>query len=728
MDQPRYWGHFDEMEGRVQSLQDHLCGTAERSRCFANSFGEGSVGELLGMYHDIGKYSKAFQAYLRADPEKRRKLRGSVDHSTAGAQELFHQRGAAAIPFSFCIAGHHGGIPDLGTPADTGADSTLFGRLKRKDIPSYESYKEEAKLPPCPQSTPLRDAACREGYVAAMLYVRMLFSCLVDADFLDTEAFLSKGETKRAGFDAMEQLLVRFTKCIAERFGKDKVEASALNRKRAEILQRSIACGDSSQGSLYKMGIPTGGGKTIASLAFALHHAVHTGKKRILYVIPYTSIIEQNAKVFRDLLGEENVIEHHGQVDYDAESDGERKRLAAENWDAPVIVTTNVQFFESLFGNRPSKCRKLHNIAESVIIFDEAQMIPLGYLRPSMEAVRALVRAYRCTAVLCTATQPPLEQFFPNQTWEEIISLTAEEQALFRRTAIRLRNEPLSMESMAKQLEREIQVLCIVNTKTNAYELYSMLLQREGTFHLSTNLCPVDRERILEKIRICLRDGKPCRVVSTSLVEAGVDLDFPKVYREISGLDSIVQAAGRCNREGRRTVESSVVQVFSFENLAKSQHFPAAVTNHTAQQYGADIASPASIAAYFSELYDVAGENRLDRKGIIPASKNFSFVTIANAFRFIEENTVPVFIPITSKAEELLNRLKEGERSRSLMRKAGRYMVMVRTGPGSPFETLRKKEMIALLDSEIAYLTDFSAYDTNTGPHAKAESGNGFFF
>ena len=724
MNESPFWGHFDERDGRVQPLREHLRGVAELARRFADGFGQGANGELVGWYHDIGKYSAAFQAYLREAPEKRRKLRGSVDHSTAGAQELMRLYGGAALPLAFCVAGHHGGIPDMGDRrADTAEAATLGGRLKR-GVSDCSRYREDGlalRFPP-PSAPAMTNA------MDAMLYVRMLFSCLVDADFLDTEAFMTRGAVERADFDGMEQLLARFTARVAERFGAGKAAQSALNQKRAAILARSIEAGDAAQGGLFRMTIPTGGGKTVASLAFALHHAVRMGKKRILYVIPYTSIIEQNAAVFRDLLGDANVLEHHAQVDYDAEEDGVRKRLAAENWDAPVIVTTNVQFFESLFANRPSKCRKLHHIAESVVIFDEAQMIPPAFLRPSMAAIRALVQDYRVTAVLCTATQPPLEPFFPAMEMREIVPLAEADQALFRRADIRMEEEPLSLEALAKRLAEQEQTLCIVNTKETAYALYALLAKREGTFHLSTNLCPVDRTRILDEVRARLREGVSCRVVSTSLVEAGVDLDFPCVYREINGLDSIVQAAGRCNREGRRPAEESMVQVFSLERLAKAARLPAEITRHVAQLYGKDLSAPAAIAAYFAELYDVSGGERLDKKGILASANGFPFAKVAADFRFIEEHTVQVIVPIGQEAEALLARLKEGERSRRLMRRAARYMVAVRTGPHSPFEVLRDKGMLCPLDHALAYLSDLAVYDVHTGLNAQAESGMALFY
>ena len=482
------------------------------------------------------------------------------------------------------------------------------------------------------------------------------------------------------------------------------------------------------------MTIPTGGGKTISSLAFALHYARHAKKKRkrIIYVIPYTSIIEQNAAVFRDLLGPDSVVEHHQNVDYDdvQDTDMNRKRLATENWDAPVIVTTNVQFFESLFSNRPSKCRKLHNLAESIVIFDEAQMIPMDYLRPSLAAIEALVRHYACTAVLCTATQPPLGQFFPADLQPiEICPALMENADFFRRTTIRLREEAMTEERLAAELAAQERVLCIVNVKKTAQRIFDLLGEQEGTYHLSTNLYPVHREQVLEEIRERLKDGKPCRVISTSLVEAGVDLDFPCVYREINGLDSIVQAAGRCNREGRRTAEESVVHVFSLEKLARNAQLAARLTKLVAREYGDDMANPLAIQRYFEELYDVSGPVRLDKEEIMDKIEEWAFADVAEKFRFIADKTKAVLVPRTEEARHLLGRIEQGERSRSLMRMAGRYMVQVYAGkPTALFDRLAAQGKIRILDETVAVLDDVSWYDAQKGLKENISEGEGMFY
>lgn len=733
-----YLGHLDEKTGRAQLLRDHLTGVADLAGRFAAAFGEEEMGRLLGLYHDVGKYSREFQTYIRADEAEKKKRRGSVDHSTAGAQEIAKLRQGAAAPLAFCIAGHHAGIPNRGERADPEGSATLLGRLKRKGLPDYRAYRTENDAPAAVPSALYAQVAA-EAF-PAMLYTRMLFSCLVDADFLDTEDFMSAGNVEREGFASVETLLERLQESLEEKFSKPKTEKEKqklqlpINEKRSALLAESIAAGKEARGNLYRLTVPTGGGKTISSLAFALHYAAHAKKKRrrIIYVIPYTSIIEQNAAVFRDLLGPDSVVEHHQNVDYDdvRDTDMNRKRLATENWDAPIIVTTNVQFFESLFSNRPSKCRKLHNLAESIVIFDEAQMIPLDYLRPSLAAIEALVRHYDCTAVLCTATQPPLGQFFPADLQPiEICPALMENADFFRRTTIRLREEAMTEERLAAELAAQERVLCIVNVKKTAQRIFDLLGEQEGTYHLSTNLYPVHREQVLEEIRERLKDGKPCRVISTSLVEAGVDLDFPCVLREINGLDSIVQAAGRCNREGRRSAEESVVHVFSLEKLARNAQLAARLTKLVAREHGDDMANPLAIQRYFEELYDVSGPVRLDKEEIMDKIEELAFADVAEKFRFIADKTKAVLIPRTEEARHLLGRIEQGERSRSLMRMAGRYMVQVYAGkPTALFDRLAAQGKIRILDETVAVLDDVSWYDAQKGLKENISEGEGMFY
>ena len=538
-------------DGREQSILEHNNHVAALCAAFAAPFGAGKLGRLLGLAHDIGKYSDAFQRRIRGAPIR-------TDHSTAGAQEIVKYMGWLA---AYCIAGHHGGLPDGGGKTDADSAPTLSGRLKRPVEP-YGRFAQELCLERV-QPARMPKVLGRGGFTMAF-WTRMLFSCLVDADYLDTEEFMRGSPPPRGSSQTMEQLLDRLEKYV-EKWSRPQSE---LDRARCDILRACMDAGENQKPGLFTLTVPTGGGKTISSLAFALRHAVAHGKKRIVYVIPYTSIIEQTADTFRKVLGEDVVLEHHANVDFDDDESGlpdpekVRKKLAAENWDLPVVVTTAVQFFESLFANKPSRCRKLHNLADSVIIFDEAQTLPLPYQLPCVRAIAELTVNYGASCVLCTATQPALGPLFTGITLElnpreiapEIPSL------VFQRVQYK-RLGQLSDEELAQRLDTHKQVLCIVSTRKQAQAVYS-LLGKENSFHLSTLMTPEHRRAILAEVKKRLEAGLPCRVVSTSLIEAGVDVDFPVVYRAEAGLDSIVQAAGRCNREGKRPASDSCVYIF----------------------------------------------------------------------------------------------------------------------------------------------------------------------
>lgn len=500
-----YFAHIRK-DGEKQTVEEHLTGTAKRCAAFAAAFGEEKRGELLGYTHDIGKCSPEFQKRLLGGPK--------ADHATAGALECAKIREDLA---ACCVVGHHGGLPNFGNPkADYPGAPTCIGRLKKGLSGGIPEYHWQGKLP-SPGKTP----AFQDRFTQS-LWTRMLYSCLVDADYLDTEAFMMGSHHSRGGYDSLEALLERLRAYIQPWFPG----STELNRNRCDILKQCLESAAQPRG-VYSLTVPTGGGKTVSSLAFALQHAVENGLDRVIYVIPYTSIIEQNAGVFREILGENNVVEHHSGIQFDSgDETGQSnlfQRLASENWDAPVIVTTAVQFFESLYSNRSSQCRKLHNIANSVIIFDEAQMIPTCHLKPCVGAIANLTAYFRSTVVLCTATQPVLSdlfrQFCPELRIQELCPQVADAFRKFRRVTYR-DGGTLSDEALARELRGQNQVLCIVNTRKAAQKIYE-LLPREGSFHLSTLMYPAHRKTVLDTIRQRLKNGLPCRVVSTSLIEAG---------------------------------------------------------------------------------------------------------------------------------------------------------------------------------------------------------------
>ena len=703
-----YIGH-KSADGRIQPLRDHLQGVSDRAVTFAEPFSAGKHAGRTGLLHDAGKYSEAGQKRM-SDPEHTAK----VDHSTAGAKFALDTckdpYGAAAI------SGHHGGIPDLGrrrTAAE--GDGTLFGRCL-KDLsgtmdPSV--YWQENSITPG-EVIPLWLKEERQPF-AHVFYTRMLFSCLVDADYLDTEAFMQQIPVQRGGHDSMETLIKKLDERIIPLLDHPKNE---LNKKRCQILQNCLEAAKQSPG-LYTLTVPTGGGKTISSLAFALNHALLFNKKRIIYVIPYTSIIEQNAQVFREMLGEQNVLEHHSGVEADETDDLEknemirRKMLSAENWDALLIVTTAVQFFESLFSNKPSKCRKLHNIADSVVIFDEAQMLPLDYLKPCVWAIAELIRHYGVTAVLCTATQPSLNglisSYVPDISIREICRDVPALQSFFRRVHFSRKGQ-LSLDEIAEELGKQKQVLCIVNTRKNAQELFRKL-SPEGSFHLSTRMPAEHRSAVIAEIRKRLQAGQACRVVSTSLLEAGVDLDFPQVWRELAGLDSILQAAGRCNREGKRSPEDSEVVLFSLPEgtprIIQQNALAAEIAMEGAEHYDENPV----ITAYFDQLYRLRGQQALDAKKIIDLCAAYEFETIASVFHLIESNTFTVYIPMFAQAMDIES-LRSGRYSRALMRRLGRCSINVYQWE---WDQLLKNGIIQSLDETSALLIHEQAYDLQCG-------------
>lgn len=701
-------------DNREQTVAEHLDNTARRSAAFAADFGAEPFGRLVGQAHDIGKNSQAFQKRLDGGPK--------VDHATAGAIECARMD---ALLSACCVMGHHSGLPDFGNPlTDQPGDPTFVGRFKKGLLGGIPPYSWNGRLPAVPPEPDFRN----DDYTLS-LWMRMLYSCLVDADYLDTEEFMSGGSVRQGGCDLLPVLLDRLEQHIAAFFPPK----NELNRIRCDVLQSCLEAGTLPKG-VYSLTVPTGGGKTISSLAFALRHAVQNKMRRVIYVVPYTSIIEQNAEVFRRILGEHNVIEHHSGAVFDSNEEvndaKSQQRLAAENWDAPVIVTTAVQFFESLYSNRSSQCRKLHNIANSVIIFDEAQMLPTAHLKPCVGVIANLVAHFGATAVLCTATQPVLNDlirsFAPNLSVREICPNVSGLYEQLRRVSFRTAGA-LDHAALANELSAHRQVLCIVNTRKAAQELYRSLAG-EGNFHLSTLMCPVHRKAILETIRKRLDDGLTCRVVSTSLIEAGVDVDFPAVYREMAGLDSILQAAGRCNRNGKRSAGESIVTIFTSETPAPLLFHTSIGAANEALRNGKDPGAPETIRSYFTAYRSLMGDN-LDKAHVVDrlrsgiAGCKLPFETVAKDFHLIEQATKTVYIPL-GEGKALCDRLLCGCRTRETYRQAGLYSVNVYE---QHYQALLAAGALLPLDGESGVLTDPSLYDCDTGLSLQADTGRAEF-
>jgi CRISPR-associated endonuclease/helicase Cas3 len=738
-----FYAHTNELDkAKWQSIYDHLTNTAELALKSGGDSGLERFAYIAAMLHDIGKYSQAFQ----------RKLDGAhirVDHSTAGAKEVIqlftenqNQKLMAKI-LAFCIAGHHGGLPDHGSRIDLETDGTLSARIEKRKIEDYSSYTQEidrSKLV-LPETVPIKPNRKNIGFSLAF-FTRMVYSCVVDADFLETETFMNKVVKPRGGYEGIESLCEKLN-LFLDKFQNPE---QPINQKRTDTLNACVQKAAEGQG-FYTLTVPTGGGKTHTSLAFALNHAVAHDLKRIIYVIPFTSIIEQNAAVFKECLGSENVLEHHSNFDWEQKrktietaDDDDRTnsaigklKLAAENWDIPIVVTTNVQFFESLFANRSSQCRKLHNIAKSVIIFDEAQMLPREYLKPCMNAVYELVTNYGATVIFCTATQPSLSKFLPEDV--KLEELSPDPKGLFdfyKRVEVKNIGK-LADDELVQRMNEQKQALCIVNTRKHAKGLFEGLAN-DGRFHLSTLMCPVHRKATIAAIRQRLKGGQPCRVVSTQIMEAGIDIDFSVGYRAIAGLDSIIQAAGRVNREGK--AQSGYLYVFEPDSqfIKKVPAFiqqGADVARKILREYPDPVCTEA-ILAYYEQLYSLHGNKAYDSHGILdlfekdPANVNFDFKTAAENFRLIEDNTKPVIIRYDEQADALLKQVSYSEFPASFQRKLQIYTTNIYE---REFKVLERKGAIDIYADTYTVLNDMQYYNAETGlVIPEDEGGEAIFF
>ncbi|WP_213194745.1 CRISPR-associated endonuclease Cas3'' [Desulfuromonas sp. AOP6] len=700
-----------------QLLSEHLHNVARIAEKLASVFDAGEWGRMAGLLHDAGKATTAFQRRLEGNPER-------VDHSTFGARLALESAGRLGLLLSYVIAGHHGGLPDGGPQ-----ERELHYKLKNGKI------SEEITTPPGLDDkkellTPFRlNPKDHPGFSLAF-FTRMIFSCLVDADFLDTEAFCTP--EKKADRPETDPQQIPHLKSLLDSHLAELLEHAAptqVNLQRREILTQ-VRAKAVLPPQIFSLTVPTGGGKTLSSLSFALDHAAANAQRRIIYAIPFTSIIEQNAAVFQQILGREAVLEHHcnyKETDDPEESAYDRRRgLAVENWEAPLVVTTNLQFFESLFGNKPSRCRKLHNIAGSVIVLDEAQAIPTEYLEPCLLSLRELVEHYGCSVVLCTATQPALDdQNSVRAALPEIREIIDEPQRYYEalsRTKVEFVGT-LADDELARRIAAEKQVLCIVSTKTQARTQFEQLKGEDGVYHLSTNMYPEHRRRVLDHIRIRLRTEPklPCRVISTSLVEAGVDLDFPVVYRAMAGLDSIAQAAGRCNREGRLNDIGQLGRVYVYAP-EKPPRMPwlkrcATRAEETLRSHpGCDPLGLAPMRRYFELVYDV---EELDKKKIVrrlnphlTPELYFPFREVAQDFRFIEDESIGVIIPQEPEAEALVCRLYYAEHSGTILRKLQQYSVAVRT---KEYRELDVSGALEVIDGKFPVLRNFAAYRDDVG-------------
>ncbi|MGF1614670.1 MAG: CRISPR-associated helicase Cas3' [Gammaproteobacteria bacterium] len=683
-------------------LAQHLREVARLAAGFAERFGSSDWAYLAGLWHDLGKYRPRFQRYIRlasgfeADAHIRGEA-GKAPHSTAGALLACDRFKEVGRVLAYLIAGHHAGLYDWNSE-----NSSLEYRLGQQDS-RLELAESLAAAPPpdildsegfVPDLRAIPGGPAQEKCISLgfALWLRLLFSCLVDADFLDTEAYIEPPRVAQRGqWPDLTTLLGQFNQHMAQL--QSGAAQTPVNRLRTEILEQCWAKAAEPPG-LFSLTVPTGGGKTLSSLAFALEHARRYAKTRVIYVIPYTSIIEQTADVFREIFGDA-VIEHHSNAETEPAKENHKSRLACENWDAPLIVTTNVQFFESLFAARPSRCRKLHNIVDSVVILDEAQLLPPEFLQPILDTLNVLTRHYGVSVVLSTATQPALstrEYFEASRNLrglDDVREIVADPDALYDaldRVRVSLPTDwsvSLTWDELAADLTRHASVLAIVNRRNDARELWSRM--PEGTLHLSALMCGAHRSQLIRSIKARLSDAVPTRVVSTQLVEAGVDLDFPVVYRALAGLDSLAQAAGRCNREGR--LERGEVVVFLPPQsappglLRKGEDACRSVLHG----YGGRVLDRVLFARYFERLYhacDLDAESIGKLLEVDGRTLAVNFRTAAEKFRLIrDEDSAPVVVHYRGPdgaddtIDQLLGTLRKHGPERWLMRRLQRYTV-----------------------------------------------------
>lgn len=660
-----YFAHSGTKSDRSdwQLLSDHLESTSTLAAARGQPLALAATAGLMGAYHDLGKYDPEFDRVLRGENVR-------VEHSTAGGKWLIdtaasHLKPVAEV-LAYAILGHHAGLPDA-----TKGESAMNTRIESHSFRLPRAILDAAR-PDLSAAGKELVALTRDDHRGFDLSVatRMAFSCLVDADFRDTEAFYCQLEGRQPDRDwpalphILPQMRARFDAHMA-RFS----QTTDLNTLRSDILSHVRAQATMPPG-LFTLTVPTGGGKTLASLGFALDHAALHGHRRIIYAIPYTSIIDQTAAQFRDLFGGDVVLEHHSAIE--AEKPGaegrDKARLAMEDWAAPLVVTTNVQLFESLFAARPARCRKLHNIAGSVIVLDEAQALPRKLLLPTLRMIDTLAHHYGCTIVLCTATQPAFDS---RQLKGGGLPLAGRELApdpaglarRLRRARI-VQGGVMDDAAVMSALRPHPQALVIVNSRKHALDLFRLGQTDgpDGWLHLTTRQYPAHRRRILETVRHRLQAGEPCRLIATSLVEAGVDLDFPIGWRAEAGLDSVVQAAGRVNREGRRDWQDCSLTVFTApDNPAPAEvEALAKAMRSTAAKFD-DLLSPAAIQDWFDEVYWKAQPDRLGRKMadgfVVSRSTDFPFRTVAETYRMIDSAMVPVIIPRDDRAKEVVAKL-----------------------------------------------------------------------
>ena len=693
----------------IQSNEEHLSGVANLAERFANEFGMGSWGRVLGLLHDKGKERKAFQDYIKKNSGYDSTIQYPTEHTHAFvggiiAKSLYGKTATDLLCNQ--IVSHHTGLHDY---------YEMDGILN-KEIPlGVNQCVEKIRLNKPPFALDLKDF----NHLS-----RVLFSCLVDADYLDTELFMDEESARKRINDIKLVSLLPLLETYIDNLQTCSAE-SEVNAIRRIVQERCVSTADMAKG-FYSLTVPTGGGKTLSSLVWALRHAVHNGMKRIIIAIPYTSIIVQTASILKKIFGEESVLEQHSNFDPQSLKGKEmqhKAKLATENWDYPIVVTTNVQLFESMLSNKPSDCRKLHNIVNSVIILDEVQTLPTDYLQPIVDALKSYQRMFGISVLFTTASQPVLSGLIegckPRAAFQGIDNITEiipKEYALhdrLRRVRLDIDNTGSTYDEIANRLSRHDKVLCIVNTRNDAREIFKRLPKEGLTIHLSRMMCPRHVSKAIQEIKQALSDNSETviRVVATQLIEAGVDIDFPVVYRQEAGLDSILQAAGRCNREGKLDIATTYVFSLSVEHKLYGSIIDANNARLNMVNVN-DWFAPETMTEYFRQLYCRKETfDKKDLKTLLYKPTEICFAEAAKEFKLIEETGKTVYVNMDDSLE-LVERLKSDGITYSLMKKLSQYSVNIHE---RDFQKLLSYGAIEEVIDGIYVVNDRAQYDENIG-------------
>lgn len=712
-------------DGREQSLQEHGQNVAKMAASFAAPFGGEKFAERIGVSHDAGKNTVGFQQYIQA-PDKNAKSPHAIIAAALNCQ-------ANDVLSAVITEGHHSGLHNV---LDTITNVRAAFAERSQDI---ATAREHFSTDAINQIEIIPEFARKNKVFGQYAFTKMEFSCLTDADYQDTERFMRGYSPRSYNYDSFSGIYDMFRKHIQPWIDKDNkmvgennqqlTKNEEINHMRTQMMLQCLNAGSNSRkGDIRTLSIPTGGSKTLSSFAYAIAAAKNDKSiKRIIVVIPFNTITTQTASVLREIVGEKNILENHSGFDFEDSKQGKLLQYASENWDIPIVVTTNVQFFESFFSNKPAKSRKLHNIADSVIIFDEVQQLPVKYLKPCIKCIESLAANFGARIVLSTATQPALEPYFETIKPREIIDDSESYVKPFRRCSIK-NIGTVTAKNLTERIQKHKQCLCVVNEKEEAKAIYNTIgnSRCKNLYCLTTDITPYDREKLLRRIRQNLKDDEPCIVISTSLIESGVDVDFPCGYRELSSLDSILQTAGRVNRNGLRDCGSSTLFVFDgpqeeYRALrngtsrgCNESDNKKSITRGILQKY--DVDSPKAIHEYFSMLYSYKCDG-LDEFDIVKMadSRLVPFQDISRKFKIINEDTVTVIIPQTAEASELIDKIRKQTATKDDIRKAGKYAVSVKRNKYDKYlaasaEVLTTKIYDDTEEPDICSLVDMGLY------------------